>query len=442
MRIERKKMDELIAWKKSSRRKPLIVRGVRQCGKTWLLKEFGLLHFKETAYFNFERQRDLSSLFTGTIDPERIIMELGALCGKTLKPQQTLIIFDEIQNSPEALNSLKYFCEEKSEYAIVAAGSLLGVTLSAQIGFPVGKVNFMELTPCTFAEYLAAADPALSGYCNQIAVLSPLPEAFTRRLEKHLRDYLAWGGMPEVLTTFMETADISKTEAVQQEILQSYELDFSKHAPGSDIPKLFLLWNSIPAQLARANAKFMYGEVKSGARAKDLEDALRWLLEAGLIHRINRLEQPVIPVTAYEDRRKFKIYLADTGILRKMAQIPVSAVLLNKDIFGEFKGRLVENYVQQQLASMGVNPIHYWTSGNTAEVDFVIQLDELILPVEVKSGLNVRSHSMQVYRGKYTPKVAVRFSMQNLKHDNGLLNVPLYLIDQLPGFIKIISAPD
>lgn len=442
MRIERKKMDELIAWKDSSRRKPLIVRGVRQCGKTWLLKEFGRLHFKETAYFNFERQRDLSSLFTGTIDPERIIMELGALSGKTLKPQQTLIIFDEIQNSPEALNSLKYFCEEKSEYAIVAAGSLLGVTLSAQAGFPVGKVNFMELTPCTFSEYLTAADPALAGYCNQIAVLSPLPEAFTRRLEKHLRDYLGWGGMPEVLTTFMETADISKTEAVQQDILQSYELDFSKHAPDSDIPKLFLLWNSIPAQLARENAKFMYGEVKSGARAKDLEDALRWLLEAGLIHRINRLEQPAIPVTAYEDRRNFKIYLADTGILRKMAQVPVSAVLLNKDIFGEFKGRLVENYVQQQLAAMGINPIHYWTSGNTAEVDFVIQIDELVLPVEVKSGLNVRSHSMQVYRGKYNPKVAIRFSMQNLKYDNGLLNIPLYLSDQLPRLLKIISAQD
>ena len=442
MRIERQKMNELIAWQNSSRRKPLIVRGVRQCGKTWLLKEFGRLHFKDTAYFNFERQRNLASLFTGTIDPERILMELGALAGKALKPQTTLIIFDEIQTSPEALNALKYFCEEKSEYAIAAAGSLLGVTLSAQVGFPVGKVNFMELTPCSFAEYLTAAEPTLADYCNQVAALSPLPEAFTQRLEKHLRNYLAFGGMPEVLTTFIETTDISQAEAVQQEILQSYELDFSKHAPVRDIPKLFLLWNSIPDQLARENAKFMYGEVKSGARAKDLEDALRWLLEAGLIHRINRLEQPVIPLTAYEDRRNFKLYLADTGILRKMAQVPVAAVLLNKDVFGEFKGRLVENYVQQHLYAMGINPVHYWTSGNTAEVDFIIQSDELVLPVEVKSGLNVRSHSMQVYRSKYNPKVAIRFSMQNLKYDNGLLNIPLYLIDQLPRLLKIISSMD
>ena len=431
-------MDDLIAWKSSSTRKPLILRGVRQCGKTWLLKEFGQLHFEDIAYFNFESQRNISSLFVGTIDPERIIMELGILSGKSLLPQKTLIIFDEIQASPEALNSLKYFCEEKSEYAIVAAGSLLGITLSAQVGFPVGKVNFLELAPCSFSEYLTAAAPLLADYCNNISVLSPIPEAFAQPLEKHLCNYIALGGMPEVLNSFLETADISKTETVQQDILQSYELDFSKHVPARDIPKLFLLWNSIPVQLARENAKFMYGEVKSGARAKELEDALRWLQEAGLINKITRIEQPTIPLMAYEDRRSFKIYLADTGILRRMAQIPVSAVLLNKDIFGEFKGRLVENYVQQQLISMGINPLHYWTSGNMAEVDFIVQSDELVLPVEVKSGLNVRSRSMQVYRDKYKPKTAIRFSMQNLKNDNGLLNIPLYMISQLPRLLKMI----
>lgn len=438
MKIQRKILDDLLAWKNSSVRKPLIMKGVRQCGKTWILKEFGRLYFEDTVYFNFESQSNLASLFTGTIDPARIIMELEALAGKSITPQM-LIIFDEIQESPEALNSLKYFCENKNEYAIAAAGSLLGITLSAQVGFPVGKVNFLDLTPCGFSEYLTAAAPALADYCNNISELAPLPEAFTQLLEKHLRNYLVLGGMPEALATFLETTDIAAAESVQQDILQSYELDFSKHAPPRDIPKLFLLWKAIPSQLAHENAKFIYGEVKSGARAKDLEDALRWLQEAGLIDKINRLAQPVIPLAAYEDRRSFKIYLADTGILRKMAQIPASAVLLDADVFGEFKGRLVENYVQQQLIAMSIKPIYYWTSGNTSEVDFVIQHGELVVPVEVKSGLNVRSRSMRVYREKYNPPAAIRFSMQNLRLDKGLLNIPLYLIDQLPRFLRMIK---
>lgn len=439
MKIQRNMMNDLLAWKKSSKRKPLILRGVRQCGKTWLLKEFGKRFFEDTAYFNFESQSSLTSLFEGPIDTENILMELGVLAGKTLKPEETLIIFDEIQSAPAALNALKYFCEEKSEYPIVAAGSLLGTTLSAQVGFPVGKVSFLELTPCSFSEYLNAAEVSLADYCAKIKDLKPLPEAFTQKLEKHLRNYIVLGGMPEVVTSFLDTNDMLEAEPVQQEILQSYELDFSKHAPTKDIPKLFLLWNSIPAQLARENAKFMYGEVKTGSRAKDLEDALRWLEEAGLTEKIKRVQQPDIPLMAYEDRRSFKIYLADTGILRKLAQIPASAILLNKDIFSEFKGRLLENYVQQQLTAMGIKPLHYWTSGNTAEVDFIAQFGEFVVPIEVKSGLNVKSRSLKVYREKYSPPIAVRFSLQNIKLDDGLLNIPLYLIDALPRFLDMLK---
>ena len=438
MKIQRDMLKRLKVWKEASDRKPLIVRGVRQCGKTWLLKEFGEQCFDDTAYFNFERQAGLASLFDGDIDTDRILMDLGVLAGKNLTPE-SLIIFDEIQASPQALNSLKYFCEEKRDYAVVAAGSLLGITLSAQVGFPVGKVNFIDLTPCSFSEYLNAAEPKLAEYCNGISDLSPIPEIFSQKLEKHLRTYVALGGMPEVLNTFFETKDLTKAEAVQDDILQSYELDFSKHAPHRDIPKLLLLWQSIPVQLARENAKFMYGEVKTGARARDLEDALRWLEESGLIEKIKLLKQPAIPMLGYEDRRSFKVYLADTGVLRKLSQVPLSAVMLNSDLFKEYKGRLIENYVQQQLTAMGISPLHYWTSGNTAEVDYIIQTEDMIIPVEVKSGLNVKSRSLKVYRDKYSPEVAVRFSLQNLKYDNGLLNIPLYLIDYLPRFLQLIK---
>jgi len=433
--IERNLMKKLADWKQSGTRKPLILRGVRQCGKTWLLQEFGKRCFQNVAYFNFERNERLFSVFEKDISPSRILLELGLLAGMKIEPEKTLIIFDEIQASPRALNSLKYFCEEKPEYVIASAGSLLGVTLSAQAGFPVGKVNFLELDPCSFDEYLAAAAPQLAEYVNSIQKAEPLSLAVADEFDKHFRLYLVLGGMPEVLNSFISSQDIEAAEKIQDEIIKSYELDFSKHAPKPDIVKLFLLWKSIPLQLARENAKFMYGEVKSGARARDLEDALRWLQETGLVNKISRIEKPDIPLTAYEDRRSFKLYLSDTGLLRRLADIPAGSIIMNQNIFSEYRGRLVENYVQQQLTAVGKKKLFYWTSGNTAEVDFIMQEKTNIVPIEVKSGLNVRSRSLKVYRETYHPEFALRFSMQNLRMDDGLINIPLYL---LPYYAKFL----
>ena len=438
MKIERQLMNSLIKWKDSPVRKPLILRGVRQCGKTWLLQEFGQRHFESVAYFNFENQEELSAFFEREIDPERILLNLGVMAGIRLEPQKTLIIFDEIQNCPKALNSLKYFCEQKREYAIVAAGSLLGVALSAHTGFPVGKVNFLDITPCSFAEYLAAAAPQLAEYCHSINELKPLPQPFCTRLETHLRDYIALGGMPEVIGSYLDNHDFVAAGQILAEIVNAYELDFSKHAPVKDIPKLLLLWHAIPECLARENAKFIYGEVRHGARAKDLEDALRWLQESGLVNKINHVKLPQLPLAAYEERRSFKLYLSDTGVLRRLAKLPVSVIIANKDIFGEFKGRLIENFVQQEFKTLGIDPVCYWTSAAAAEVDFVIQHGEAIVPVEVKSGLNLSSRSLRVYRERYKPALSIRCSLQNLKFDNGLLNVPLYLIGELPRLMALL----
>ncbi|MDD5698109.1 MAG: AAA family ATPase [Victivallaceae bacterium] len=438
MKIERRLMNSLVEWKNSSTRKPLILRGVRQCGKTWLLQEFGQRYFESTAYFNFENQEELADFFEREIDPERILINLGVMAGIHIEAHKTLVIFDEIQNCPKALNSLKYFCEQKREYAIVAAGSLLGITLSAQIGFPVGKVNFLDLNPCSFAEYLAAVAPQLAEYCHGINTVEPLPQPFCSKLETYLRDYIALGGMPETLGNYLDDTNFAVAEQTLTEIVNAYELDFSKHAPSKDIPKLLLLWQAIPECLARENAKFMYGEVRPGARAKDLEDALRWLQESGLVNKINNVKTPQLPLSAYEERRNFKLYLSDTGVLRKLAKLPSSVVIANKDIFGEFKGRLIENFVQQELKTLEFDPICYWTSAAAAEVDFVIQHNETIVPVEVKSGLNLHSRSLHVYRERYKPALSIRCSLQNLKFDDGLLNIPLYLIDELPRLMALL----
>ncbi len=433
--IERNLMTQLLSWKQNPRRKPLILRGVRQCGKTWLLQEFGKRYFTDVAYFNFERNAQLPSVFEKDIDPTRILTELSVLHRRQINPHSTLVIFDEIQASPRALNSLKYFCEEKSEYAIVAAGSLLGITLSSQAGFPVGKVSFLELYPCSFDEYLRSAAPHLADYAGSLRDVAPLSPAIASEFERQLRCYLVLGGMPEVISAYLESQDILDAEKIQQEILNSYELDFSKHAPKTDIAKLFLLWKSIPLQLARENAKFIYGEVRTGARARELEDSLRWMVEAGLVNKVSRIDKPAIPIAAAEDRKSFKLYMADTGLLRKLAGVGADAVILNQDLFSEYKGRFIENFVLQELIAQNKFPLFYWSSGNIAEVDFVMQHGSAVIPIEVKSGLNVHARSLKVYREKYSPPFALRFSLQNLKQDKGLLNIPLYLLPYCKNFL-------
>lgn len=437
--MKRSLMKQLLKWKTSSRRKPLILRGVRQCGKTWLLKEFGRLHYDKTAYFNFESQPRLKNTFAGSLDINRLITDLSALHREKLTKGKTLIIFDEIQECPEALNSLKYFCEQAPEYHIAAAGSLLGITTSGQKGFPVGKVNFLNLYPFSFNEFLNTLDGELAEYVGNISSLLPLSDAISERLGHYFRDYLALGGMPEVIASWKSTHDYNEIETVQEEILNSYELDFAKHAPKNDVPKLFLLWKSIPVQLARENGKFIYGKVKSGARARDLEDALRWLQEARLVYKINRIERPGIPPSAYTDAKFFKLYLFDTGLLRKMAKVQVASIITEPDIFGEFKGRLAENFVLQELCCSQDADLYYWTSGNLAEVDFIMQGQQDLLPIEVKSGTNVKSKSLQMYREKYKPPCALRFSMLNLRYEKGVLNIPLYLVHQLPVLLELAA---
>lgn len=435
MDIKRDLMEKLVEWKDSKNRKPLILKGVRQCGKTFLLSEFGKLHFKNVAYFNFELSENLSSLFKGDYNPKEILKNLSVIIGFNIEPENTLVIFDEIQSCPRAINSLKYFCEQAPEYAIACAGSLLGVSLASEVGFPVGKVSFLELTPCSFKEYLAAKDSMLSEYCQNL-VLSEVPEIFLNRLEGYLREYIALGGMPAVLTKYLETENLFAAEEVLDGILESYEMDFSKHAPKEDVKKLHLIWKSIPLQLARENAKFIFGEVRAGARAKDLEDEIEWLINAGLVKKVNNTNTPEMPLLSHIERKIFKLYVADTGILRRLAKLPLNVVISNKDLFGEFKGRLVENYVLQQLTALGVDPICYWTSGANAEVDFIIQGSDGIIPIEVKSGENLKAKSLVTYRKTYKPNLSIRASMKNLRLDGGLLNIPLALINQLPRFLK------
>lgn len=437
MQIPRFLFHDLMQWKRSKDRKPLILNGVRQCGKTWLLKEFGDKEFKSYLYFNFEKDARLATFFGDNLDPKNIIYRLEAFTATKIIPDKTLLIFDEIQTCPRALTSLKYFCEDAPEYMIAAAGSLLGLSLTEKTSFPVGKVKILDLRPCSFKEFLNAVEPMLNEFVENVP-LEPIPEAFSDKLANYLREYLAFGGMPEPLSTWIETHDVEKTEDKLDIVLRTYESDFSKHIPISDTPKLFGIWNSIPAQFARENKRFFYSEVREGARAREFEDALQWLLNASMVSKVQMVNHPELPLLAYVDRKIFKLYLADVGVLRRLAALPSGPILNSQDVFTEFNGRLAENYVVEQLQSMRISPICYWSSETgRAEVDFLIQDSERIVPIEVKSGTNVKAKSLHVYREKYKPVVSVRTSMQNLRLDAGLLNVPLYLMGEFPRLMEL-----
>jgi predicted AAA+ superfamily ATPase len=429
MQIERTVQKKLSAWKIDPNRKPLVLQGARQVGKTWLLKHFGAAEFDNVAYFNFEEQPDLKQFFENTKDIQRIVQNLSLVHGLPIEPQKTLIIFDEIQECNEALNTLKYFYENAPEYAVASAGSLLGVAMSKGNSFPVGKVDFLQVNPISFSEFLSADDPKLFAYVESIDKLEPIPDIFFNPLVDKLKKFFICGGMPEAVVTLLQQQDIEKTQQVLQNIVNAYALDFSKYAESKDVPKINHLWSSIPSQLARDNKKFLYQSVRTGARSREYEDALLWLSHAGLVHRIFKITKPGLPVSAYDDLSAFKLYLIDVGLLRRLSLLDPIAVREGNRLFTEFKGALTENYVLQHLVkNFEVQP-RYWTSSNQAEVDFIIQVKNEIIPIEVKSDENVRSKSLSIYNGLYEPSVRIRYSLRNLKKDEGLINIPLFLVD-------------
>ncbi|MCX6334871.1 MAG: ATP-binding protein [Bacteroidia bacterium] len=431
----RSKIAELITWKNSASRKPLIIRGARQVGKTWLMQEFGKTHYAQTAYLNFERNKRLKALFSDDFDIKRIIVALQAETGLTIDPANTLLIFDEIQEVPEALTALKYFQEEAPQFHIMAAGSLLGVSLHSHTSFPVGKVIFMDLYPLSFHEFLDAL-----GEKTLIEILKTedwkLITNYKSRYIDRLRQYYYVGGMPEAVLKFSENSSFKDVRDIHKHILDAYEHDFSKHAPRDIVPRIRMVWNSIPAQLAKENRKFIYGLIKEGARAKDYELAISWLTDCGLIHKICRATKPSLPLKAYEDRSAFKLFLADIGLLSSMGDIDARTMLEGNSVFSEFRGALTEQYVLQQLKSSDEFVIYYWSADrSTAEVDFIVQFKNLIIPVEVKAEENLQAKSLKVYLEKFRPKVSIRTSMSDFRKQEWLTNLPLYAINKLKQHI-------
>lgn len=429
-------MADLIKWKERPGRKPLIIQGARQIGKTWIMQKFGEEQFDNVAYFNFDASEELCREFENTKNPERLIGILRLYTRQPIEPQRTLIIFDEIQQSNKALNSLKYFCEDAPEYHIIAAGSLLGVSLAQGDSFPVGKVEFLEMHPVTFREFLHADTPQMYEYLENMSEIAPLPEIVMGRVYEAYRRYQVCGGMPAAVTAMLEKCGVQEIEKIQQSILTAYALDFAKHAPGKDIPRITAIWHSIPSQLSKENRKFIYKLVKNGARAREYEDALLWLEHAGLLHRIFCSSKPSLPLSAYDDLSAFKIYLCDSGLLRTMAQLPADVFWTDNLLYTEFKGAMAENSVLQSLvAHFDVLP-RYWTSDATAEVDFLLQNGTSLLPIEVKSGTRLSGKSLGIYIARFDTQLALRYSMNNLKRDGTILNIPIFLADWTKKIVK------
>ena len=431
--MERLILKDLIAWKNSPYRKPLILKGVRQVGKTWILKEFGKRCYENTAYFNFDENEEYKQFFETTKDVNRILQNLMFASGQSIKPEKTLIIFDEVQDCPKVINSMKYFCENAPEYHIACAGSLLGIALAKPSSFPVGKVNFMQIDPMTFTEFLTAnGDENLVKYMESIERIEPLPDAFFNPLYEKLKMYYVTGGMPESVLMWTQARDVSAMQNTLSDIIDAYERDFAKHPDVSEFPKISMIWKSIPSQLARENKKFLYKVVKEGARAREYENALQWLVDARLVHKIYRSSTPGLPMSAYDDLSAFKIYLADVGVLRRLAQLAPTAFTEGNRLFTEFKGSLTENFVLQTLLTQFEVTPRYWAQNNPPyEVDFLIQRENEIFPVEVKAEGNIRSKSLKKFKELFPDKVKlrVRFSLDNLKLDEDVLNIPLFMAD-------------
>lgn len=434
--MERYLLQNLLKWKKKNNKKPLIIQGARQVGKTWLLKEFGQKYYPKTAYVNFDNNENMSILFSKGMSIPNLIQGLELETGVKITADDTLIIFDEIQENPNALNSLKYFYENAPEYNIVAAGSLLGVALTHQgKSFPVGKVEFMDMFPMSFYEFLDALGE------NQLCTLLKqqnftLIEAFKNKCEDLLKTYFYVGGMPEVVKAFAEHKDFQEVREIQNFLLKSYEQDFSKHIEKKDTPKVQMIWDSIPSQLAKSNPKFVYGLLKEGARAKDFENALIWLKKTGLIYQINKLQKPGLPIYSYEDRSSFKVYMLDTGLFCAKSLLDAKTLLAGSQIFEEFKGSMTEQYVLQEFKIRSDMPITYW-EGTNSEVDFVIQRNNEIIPVEVKASTNLKAKSLKAYCDKYKPAHAVRTSLADFKKTGNLTDIPLYLFENLDDILEL-----
>jgi len=428
--MQRQAILDLEQWKNASGRKPLVLRGARQVGKTWLMKEFGKKAFKNVAYVNFDSNKGVRNLFDGDLDIPRLINGLQLSCDCRITPENTLLIFDEVQEAPRALASLKYFCENAPEYAIIAAGSLLGVAMHHGTSFPVGKVSFLNLYPMTFTEFLHATGNVRLGDLLAQRDWS-LITAFKDKFMELLRNYYFIGGMPEVLESFIENHDYRQVREIQQRLLNAYEQDFSKHAPATVVPRIRMVWNSIPSQLAKENRKFLYGALREGARAKDFELAIQWLRDCGLIYQVERTSTPSMPLSAYSDH-SFKMFMLDVGLLGAMSGIDAKSLLEGNRIFEEFKGALTEQYVQQQLRSeTGIEPFYWSAERGSAEVDFIFQEGMEIIPVEVKAAENLKAKSLQIYRDKFSPRISIRTSMSDYRREDWLVNLPLYAVSQL-----------
>ena len=424
-------MESLLNWKEKKNRKPLIIMGARQVGKTWLMKEFGKNHYEKTAYISFYNNRRMDAVFENDFDIERIIMNLNIESGVTITPENTLIIFDEIQNTPKALESLKYFCEEAPQYHVVAAGSLLGVAIHEGISYPVGKVDLLDLYPLNFREFLCAMGE--SGLADALKTKDyTLIDNFSDKYLFWLKNYYYTGGMPAVVDEFRINRDYKEVRNMQNDILRQYEGDFGKHVEARELPRIKMVWDSIPVQLAKENKKFFFGKIKKGARSSDFEIAIQWLLDCGLVYQVHRVNEPHMPLKAYKNMSAYKLFMIDVGLLGALSDLPPESILEENDIFVEFKGALTEQYVLQQLISdTPYTPYYYGTEKATFEQDFLIQKGKNIVPIEIKAEKNIRSQSLKAYCDKFHPAEAVRFSAMKYVKQEWMENIPLYAVCNL-----------
>lgn len=431
--MERDIYKKLEAWKVSERRKPLVMNGARQVGKTYSLKHFGKNSYKNTVYLNFEKDEKIAQYFEGTLNPKQLINILSIHAETEIRPHETLLIFDEIQSCPKALNSLKYFYEDANEYHVAAAGSLLGVKTSGEKGFPVGKVNFLHMYPMSFFEFLSAlGQEKTREFLEKYKTYEPIPGPIHDKLIYLLKFYFFVGGMPEAVAEYVKNENLAVVREIQEEILNAYEKDFAKHAPPHEIMKITTVWKQIHRQLAKENKKFIFSAIRKSARGRDYEDAIQWLADAGLIHKSYLIESPKFPLSAYADNDVFKIFLVDVGLLGAQSHLTAQTIIEGDLLFTEFKGALTENFAAQELIAAKSYSPYYWTSGGTAEVDFLIEADHEIFPLEVKAGQSTKKKSLIVYEQKYNPSKLFRANTINLKNDGKIYNYPLYFISRIP----------